>query len=63
MSGICCGKKRQIQLGWNVSGKKVRFRLSGMCFSRKTSDSAWLDCVLVKNVKSSMAGMCFGYKR
>jgi hypothetical protein len=28
----------------------------------KMTDSAWLECVVVKNVRSSMAGMCSGTK-
>jgi hypothetical protein len=37
--------------------------MAGMCISTKQSDSAWLECVVVKNIRSSMAGMCRDKKR
>jgi hypothetical protein len=40
MAGMCCGKKRQIQHGWNALWSKDGFSL--------------LECVGIKNVRFSM---------
>jgi hypothetical protein len=48
---MCCGQKNMsvpiCQRHWDSS---------------KTSDSAWLECVVVKNFRFSLAGMCGGTK-
>jgi hypothetical protein len=51
MAGMCHGPNSQLHYGYTMS------------WSNQTADSAWLECVTVKNVRFSMAGMCCGQKR
>jgi hypothetical protein len=62
MVGMCHGEKHEIQLGQNVSRSKTSDLASPECVVVKTSPFAWLECVMVPNVRFSMAGMCFAHK-
>jgi hypothetical protein len=71
MAGKCHGVKRQIDHGQNVHGQTCLIPHGWPVLLPKTSYSAWLcsvmikivqfSMVVVKNVRFSMAGLCYGH--